>query len=77
VAQLHAVVTLAEDEAEQSALDVPAWCTGKDLSAYAREKAWWATEPSYMYGLREKSPTGIQTLVKHLLYWSTEMVWSY
>lgn len=46
VAQLHAVVTLAEDKAEQAALDVPAWCTGIDLPAYAREKAGWATEPS-------------------------------
>jgi len=46
MAQLHAFVTLEEDKAEQSALDVPAWCTGKDLPVFAREKAEWATEPS-------------------------------
>jgi hypothetical protein len=33
------VVTLAEDKAEQSALDVSAWCTRKDLPVYAREKS--------------------------------------
>lgn len=46
MAQIHAVVTLAEDKAEQSALVVPALCTGKDLPVYAGEKAEWATEPS-------------------------------
>ena len=46
VAQLCAVVTLAEHKAEQSALDVPALCTGKGVPVYAGEKVGWATEPS-------------------------------
>jgi hypothetical protein len=46
VAQLNAVVTLALDVAEQSALDVSALCTRKDLPVCAGDNGRWATEPS-------------------------------
>jgi hypothetical protein len=39
MAQIHAVVTLAEDKAERSVLDVSALCTRKDHPVYAGEKA--------------------------------------